>query len=314
MLSKEKDFNRRIKMILESERQLMSLVEFVKLHARERIQAEDVCKNILNIFLILYSITVVIFTLMNFQMSPMKLTGRSTRCKRRGEKKAKRLFAKRAIISDDSDYSSEDEAQEKVPKKIVERTERFIKYDDETNRYALKYCPKPDFVFLSTKNVFDHQRKVNHVKFKCTEEGCNKKFETMKERSEHLALDHGYLSCPVEGCDYVADSESKMKNHQRKHRPKTYICSICGKKFNRPDALTQHLVSHSDEKSFICTHCKRSFARKHDCQDHEKQHEKQKGDNDVYCNRCKFWVSLNGRFKHDYEACYFKDEEVASKF
>ncbi|KAF8894072.1 hypothetical protein BD779DRAFT_1385819, partial [Infundibulicybe gibba] len=41
-----------------------------------------------------------------------------------------------------------------------------------------------------------------------------------------------------------------------------YVCSYCGKGFNRPSSLKIHLNSHTGEKPFICPveSCGRSFS------------------------------------------------------
>ena len=62
-----------------------------------------------------------------------------------------------------------------------------------------------------------------------------------------------------------------MKTHTGE---KSYVCSICDKKFARKDTLQRHQATHSDERKFKCDICPddRSFKTKDELTKHMKYH------------------------------------------
>lgn len=56
----------------------------------------------------------------------------------------------------------------------------------------------------------------------------------------------------------------KFKAHQSTHTPNStplYICQICNKGFPIRSYLSQHLVTHEDERKHKCTMCMKMFKR-----------------------------------------------------
>lgn len=79
--------------------------------------------------------------------------------------------------------------------------------------------------------------------------------------------------CPVEGCDYVADSYGTMYVHKRsKHAPK-FICEICDKSFAFANLLREHEKLHTGEKPYQCEWCEKSFRRIFSYKEHVAVHE-----------------------------------------
>jgi len=59
--------------------------------------------------------------------------------------------------------------------------------------------------------------------------------------------------------------------------PSSYACSICGKKFDRPNHCASHVYAHTNEKPFKCPHCQYAANWKGNLHKHiKKQHPKAK--------------------------------------
>ena len=79
--------------------------------------------------------------------------------------------------------------------------------------------------------------------------------------------------------------ETHLKYHQvakevnddtGKARLLKYECKICKKLYNRMAHLTDHELSHSEERLFPCDECHMGFNRKYSLKIHKEQHTKMK--------------------------------------
>jgi hypothetical protein len=53
---------------------------------------------------------------------------------------------------------------------------------------------------------------------------------------------------------------------------KSFPCHVCGAVLTRSTILSEHLMSHDDERPHECSFCQRAFVRKSDCKQHEATH------------------------------------------
>ena len=84
-----------------------------------------------------------------------------------------------------------------------------------------------------------------------------------------------------------ARSVSSLTSTTSSSRPKKYMCTFenCGKAYNRPSLLEQHLRSHSNDRPFKCTieNCDKSFLRKSHLEAHIVSHS---DDKPYHCSIC----------------------------
>jgi uncharacterized Zn-finger protein len=97
-----------------------------------------------------------------------------------------------------------------------------------------------------------HTGEKSHV---CPLRSCGKRFSTSGNLSRHKRL-HGYiepLECPVEGCLSSFPSNNKLEKHMKFHLGSAvHVCTInhCGKTFSTVGNLNRHVKNqHLDEVS-----------------------------------------------------------------
>lgn len=93
-------------------------------------------------------------------------------------------------------------------------------------------------------------------------------------------------------------SVSSLTSTTSSSRPKKYICTFenCGKAYNRPSLLEQHLRSHSNDRPFKCTieNCDKSFLRKSHLEAHIVSHS---DDKPYHCSICGKGVNTKQHLK-----------------
>ena len=62
-----------------------------------------------------------------------------------------------------------------------------------------------------------------------------------------------------EHCDYITDSNAKLKAHMRRHLDPEFKCSYCGKMLKTKKSLEAHEREHTGEKPFKCDICGNGF-------------------------------------------------------
>ncbi|KAJ2314767.1 Strongly-conserved Zn-finger binding protein (TFIIIA) [Coemansia sp. RSA 2611] len=89
----------------------------------------------------------------------------------------------------------------------------------------------------------------------CTE--CPQSFKYPSQLRRHLMTHSEELRyrCGHEGCGLAFAKWSQLQTHRAVHKPKSYTCEVCGKKFAKRHALNVHLIRHDpDRPIFACTH------------------------------------------------------------
>ncbi|XP_045509042.1 zinc finger protein 112-like isoform X3 [Colias croceus] len=111
------------------------------------------------------------------------------------------------------------------------------------------------------------RRLINHIGFPCTE--CDKVYHKRTTLNNHYNLVHLQKTknyCEL--CDrYFLTGyrlrQHKANTHDRLPKPKTKMCSICGRAFNTNRILLNHIRTHTGERPFHCEFCTASFIQKH---------------------------------------------------
>ena len=107
-------------------------------------------------------------------------------------------------------------------------------------------CPTCGKQFYYKDDLRNHlQIHIGDLKFKCTEENCDKAYSTLKALKKHKKLTH------------ELDIES-------------VTCKVCNKQLSTKFKLKAHMLVHSNAKPFSCTHCSETFKEKRNVVKHIK--------------------------------------------
>ena len=105
---------------------------------------------------------------------------------------------------------------------------------------------------------------------------------------KHMASDHGLksdLTCMHSGCNYVAPSKARLRDHIDRHSSKSiklYHCDICGKGYCKKSRIPIHKKQEHPEKEgnmsgfYFCEKCGKKFATISGRNAHVKNKEKKK--------------------------------------
>ena len=63
-----------------------------------------------------------------------------------------------------------------------------------------------------------------------------------------------------------------ISEHPHNDKPRTYLCTVCEKRFMTKAGLKHHKVRHNEEKLYSCTQCEKHFTNQHYLQIHMNVH------------------------------------------
>ncbi|XP_055382313.1 zinc finger protein 85-like isoform X2 [Condylostylus longicornis] len=123
-------------------------------------------------------------------------------------------------------------------------------------------CPK---VFPTARGRKTHMRQAHSIKIgpplhKC--DVCGKLYKKLHHLNVHKInhmseKDRKVYSCPE--CNQSFTNEWAVSNHIRVVHKKKFICELCGAAFGTNTNLSDHLLTHSDERNFKCPKCEKTF-------------------------------------------------------
>ena len=94
---------------------------------------------------------------------------------------------------------------------------------------------------------------------------------------DSVEIEYPCVACP-EVFNQLEDFWVHMEGHdenkslERKPVTKKFMCSYCGKMFQRPSDVQVHEVVHTSDKPFDCRYCDRKFNRVSNRNRHERVH------------------------------------------
>ena len=135
------------------------------------------------------------------------------------------------------------------------------------------------------KKERNKREKSGECKFKCTENNCEKGFETLRGLKRHLKrhLTKVHNSKRQQKCRVCEESftdKSDYKTHLASH---VYACDQCSKVFSGYENLRKHKTIHETSNNFSCEICGKCFKARQNLTKHMLVH---KEDGDVWCEKC----------------------------
>ncbi|XP_023701141.1 uncharacterized protein [Paramormyrops kingsleyae] len=106
-----------------------------------------------------------------------------------------------------------------------------------------------------------------------------------ESRSDAIDM-NGFLPCEA---SLITPKDIKTQSRMGA-REKLFVCTICGKAFNRPKKVEIHLRVHTGEKPFRCTLCGKWFAESGNLKKHQRVHTGEKPFSCAHCGRRFAWI------------------------
>lgn len=85
-------------------------------------------------------------------------------------------------------------------------------------------------------------------------------------------------------------SDSSQACHQPKPKERMFVCSYCGKAFNRPKKVEIHQRVHTGEKPFSCSTCGKMFSEAGNLRKHQRVHTGEKPYTCAMCGKGFAWI------------------------
>ncbi|XP_053710354.1 gastrula zinc finger protein XlCGF17.1-like [Synchiropus splendidus] len=125
---------------------------------------------------------------------------------------------------------------------------------------------------------------------------CGKKCSSRGGLTKHIKSCGGTVSCWV--CGKYFKTSRKMnchlKIHPKIHSEKPFVCSLCGRRFERRHCLKQHVRIHTGEKPYSCTVCDKRFRTASQLTLHIRTHT---GEKPYRCSQCGSSFTYKGSLK-----------------
>jgi len=118
---------------------------------------------------------------------------------------------------------------------------------------------------------------TDNYKYVCSV--CKKAFRLAARLRKHKSVHTGVRPYTCQDCGRRYRTCAYLKTHIRTvhtGEEKKFVCSICGKAFNRKIKLTSHMYVHTDEKAYSCETCGKAFKKKGQLVIHQATHSSEK--------------------------------------
>ena len=161
-------------------------------------------------------------------------------------------------------------------------------------------CPYCDKTFSNISNLKSHIG--THTKentYYCNQ--CNKAFITNSKLIDHMRVHTENRSFHCHHCDKNFSDYMYLKRHFHNAHMRIlpgkniYQCKECDLSFSEISLITEHLITHNDNKKYQCKHCNMAFYRITDCHKHMMNHTGEKLH--LQCRHCDKNFSQDTAFK-----------------
>lgn len=171
-----------------------------------------------------------------------------------------------------------------IPHMRVHRDKEASKCDPSTGIFKCETCKK---VFQDSVNLAKHMRFAHQPERfirKC--DVCEEMFPNKTALLNHKVAIHGMekpFKCTAEGCSKGYFTPNALSDHMICHSEAKFQCTLCPKKFKRRHNLDDHYMVHRQEKNHFCEYCGRAFVKKSSLNLHLDIH---KGIKKYKCDHC----------------------------
>ncbi|XP_047542697.1 uncharacterized protein LOC125075140 [Vanessa atalanta] len=141
--------------------------------------------------------------------------------------------------------------------------------DMEVKKKPCSHCGK---MFKSNTTLNSHVKLVHEKIYSCKCDICGVEISNKYNMAAHLTKHVHFkpFKCSYEGCTKKFKDKGTLKKHSLIHYPdQQYVCTLCKKRFTRINRLNVHMKQHrAKEKSAVCDYCGTSFYSKNYLRSH----------------------------------------------
>ncbi|XP_071770537.2 uncharacterized protein LOC139923634 [Centroberyx gerrardi] len=107
------------------------------------------------------------------------------------------------------------------------------------------------------RHLATHGKSTKSLCYKCPD--CQRSYSLLKDLNKHLEIHRKDKNGTCLKCDQTFSCPEELETHMEIHE-KSYLCTVCGKKFKVEYALKKHEQGHKEEQ-FYCTLCDKHFSK-----------------------------------------------------
>ena len=220
-------------------------------------------------------------------------------------------------IKKESECNAQDDLENKETKQkgteTQSRKDRRKPGDDgywsrakRTDLHLEHMCPICGVVLKSRKRFFEHKRRIHLKEYKCTL--CNKGFGYPSDLNRHKCaqtptsdekIKRKSLStlkkmkkvvhslqenCTT--CNFVTNSQSRLKIHMKRLHNPSFQCNVCERKFGFRKDLKRHRKNTHSDAYFVCEKCSKMYKSKDYFDKHIKTHAEGYSKPTFMCSEC----------------------------
>ncbi|XP_011677381.2 gastrula zinc finger protein XlCGF57.1 isoform X2 [Strongylocentrotus purpuratus] len=141
----------------------------------------------------------------------------------------------------------------------------------------------------------DVQTPSSDKPYSCSE--CNKQYTSKRHLNTHIRKHTGDLpcQCQYQTCDKRFAHEYQLTNHMVSHsEERPHVCSECGKAFQRRSGVVKHMRLHGNDKPYKCSECDKAFCYSKELATHVRLHT---GERPYSCSECNKRFNTKSNFK-----------------
>ncbi|KAK4879542.1 hypothetical protein RN001_007688 [Aquatica leii] len=155
---------------------------------------------------------------------------------------------------------------------------------DSNRSYECKKCSQ----CFPNKKLFSVHMRLHKVQDKHVCKVCGQTFgySYLLNQHSYKHKDEKPFPCSKcnKGCLTAESLRRHMKIHEDGYKRKIHACSICGKEFEYPSFLSEHMKNHTGEKPFLCSICGKGFRQRGALSYHVRSHTGYKPHTCEICN------------------------------
>ena len=175
-----------------------------------------------------------------------------------------------------------------APKKTDEPAKRASKQPKVKTEEVPLQCTVCQKTFTIARNLTRHMAVHSREDETCQCPHCDKVFQSNRYLQLHIKVHAEQKPFKCDDCDASFGGITKLKKHRGKEHNihEQHICPICGMIYKHRKTLDDHMLDHDSTSSFLCSQCGKSFNRPSTYRLHQAYHASKANPGTHPCEHC----------------------------